>query len=112
MNIPKERYNTIGALIAVLFIFLSMGTLSHYQEKLSSEVTVLLGGGIFFGFFLIHAVAQMLSGYTWKNLVPWNNGVSREDAPVKFWTEIALELAFGGSIFVLCIISVANGWTH
>jgi|GEM_PF-6713188 len=112
MNISKERYNVIGALIAVVFIFVSMGTLFHYQEELSSGVTVLLGGGIFFGFFLIHAVAQIVSGYAWKNLVPWNNGIRKKDAPGKFWSEIVLELIIGGSIFVLCVISVANGWTN
>ncbi len=112
MSVPKERINLLGMAVAVAFVVLSFVTLNHYQDYLENSTVVLTGGGVFLGFFAILASSQMMSGYTWRNRVPWNNGIRRKDDPKKFWTEITLEFGFGLFIFGLCIASVANGWTN
>lgn len=110
MKVSKEKYNTIGVIVAIGFVFISLGALSNYQDLLDQREVILIGGFAFFGFFVIHIASQILSGYSWKNLAPWNNGIRKSDSPRKFWTEILLEFIFASAILILCGLSVAYKW--
>ena len=54
---------------------------------------------VFFGL----AVAQLRSGYFWRNLSPGSRGLHRSDAPVRFRCSVALHLVLGVLIVALAV---------
>lgn len=110
MNIAKEKYNVIGIFVAIVFLFSSCGILYLFQDSINDGVLVILGSMCFMIFLLIHAGSQILSGYAWKNRAPWSNGISRSENPIKFWTGIGFQIAFGVAIFGLGLLSFFLDW--
>jgi hypothetical protein len=51
------------------------------------------------------AIAEMRSGYAWKNLAPGNRGVSRTESPRRYWLSVAWHSAFACGLMMFGLLA-------
>lgn len=84
----KPRSNSIGLLAGAGIGVSLMFAASRWDD--GSKRLLWRSGLVGFAFvpFAI-ALAELRSGYAWKNLAPGNRGVSRTESPRRYWLSVA-----------------------
>lgn len=102
------RSNTWIVLIPTVAWFVGGWTYARYfQEAVEGRFDNLFAAGLSIP-FLATAIAQIRSGFLWKNLARGNRGAHRSHAPRRFLTATALHLIAGLAI-AGCFLVPSNG---
>lgn len=89
----KLRSNSIGLLVGVFIAVALMFGAGHYDD--GSQHLLWRSGLVGPSFVpLAIALAELRSGYTWKNLAPGNRGVSRIESPGRYWVSVVSHTVF------------------
>ena len=84
----KPRSNSIGLLVGAVVGVLLMLAAHRWDD--GSQRLLWRSGLIGFAFVpLAIALAELRSGFAWKNLAPGNRGVSRTESPRHYWVSVA-----------------------
>jgi hypothetical protein len=88
-----------GGIIAVAVIALA----SRFDD--GSRLLLWRSGLIGVAFVpLCVGVAEIRSGYSWKNLAPGNRGVSRIESPRRYWISVTGHIAFAAGLIVFALL--------
>ncbi len=111
LNVDKENYpmksalksNTwVVVLPTVLWFVLGFAYVQFWQPQTNNRYDYLMAAGLGVPFIAM-ALAQLRSGYIWRNLAPGNRGEHKSDKPKRFLSSTILDLAVGLGI-VLCFV--------
>lgn len=95
-GIPKS--NTPGFWIGLALLGLGMGCAVIAEKSSSPGWMQLLALAFVSGLPLAIALAELRSGYAWKNLAEGGRGVARTNAPVRYWSSVLFHLLLAGGI--------------
>jgi hypothetical protein len=106
---PGPKSNTWIILIPVALWFIgACAYILRLQEEVQGRYDSLVAAGLSIPFFAT-AVAQLRSGYLWRNLAAGNRGDHRSERPMKFILSTTAHFAIGAGIAV-CFVHQFN--TH
>jgi hypothetical protein len=101
----KPRSNSIGLLVGAILavgVIVTAGRLEHDGSQRLLWRSAIIG----FAFVpLCIALAELRSGYSWKNLAPGNRGVARVDKPRTFWFSVAGHTAFAFGLLAFGLLA-------
>ena len=91
----RPKSNTIGFIVGVIITITTvcLGMQLDDGSQIVSWRAALLGVGLL---PLSIALAELHSGYVWRNLSRGNCGVSRAEQPLRYWLSIVIHLAMSG----------------
>lgn len=93
------RSNTPALWVGFGLLF-AFGLIAYYlQHQLPDRTTLLIGLTGFSTPFLVTALFELRSGYTWRNLSPGNRGISRIESPARFFLSIGFHVLAAFAIF-------------
>ena len=97
------RSNSIGFLTGSIIAAAVIAVASRFDD--GSQLLLWRSGLSGFAFVpLAIAIAEMRSGYAWKNLAPGNRGVSRNGSPRRYWISVVGHLAFACSLILFGLL--------
>lgn len=99
---PKS--NTWMVLVPfVLWLVGSIAYISLLQEESQGRYASLMAAGVSVPFFAT-AVAQLRSGYLWRNLAPGNRGAHRSESPKSFFFSTIFLFVIGLAIVAVFVV--------
>lgn len=75
-----------------------MGCAAIVETSSSSGWMQLLALAFVSGLPLAIAIAEVRSGYAWKNLTEGSRGAARTTAPARYWSSVCFHLLIAGGI--------------
>ncbi len=100
----KPRSNSIGLLAGAIIAVAVMAAASRMDDGSQR----LLWRAAFVGFAFVPlaiAIAELRSGYSWKNLAAGNRGVERVVAPRRYWASVAWHAALGSGLIAFGLLA-------
>ena len=101
----KARNNSIGFLIGAILAVAVIVTAAQLDRDGSQR---LLWRSAFIGLAFVPltiALAELRSGYAWKNLTPGNRGIARVDEPRKYWLSVVGHTAFACGLIAFGLLA-------
>ena len=104
----NPRSNTvivISGWVLAFVMFYEAFRIQHSQPRLASAVCLSSFSPVFFA----AGLAQLRSGYLWRNLAPGNRGLHRSAAPARFMASTVLYFALALAIVCFALWSYHHG---
>jgi hypothetical protein len=100
----KPRSNLPGLLMGIVIAVALIAGVALFGD--GSYVLLWRSRLIGFAFVpLSIALAELRSGYAWKNLAPGNRGSSRLESPSRFWISVIWHMLFAVGLVTFTLIA-------
>lgn len=100
----KPRSNSPGPLIGIVIAVALIAGTALFDD--GSQDLLWRSGLIGCAFVPVSiALAELRSGYAWKNLAPGNRGSSRLESPSRFWISVTWHMLFALGLITFALIA-------
>jgi len=99
----KPRSNSPGPLIGIVIAVAIVAVAVQLDD--GSQELLWRSGLIGCAFVPVSiALAELRSGYAWKNLAPGNRGSSRLESPSRFWISVTGHVVFAAGLVAFALL--------
>jgi adenosine deaminase len=97
---PKSNTIVFWPLAAAAFAIAIATVQSNAREETKTQICLIA----FSTFFWASALAQLRSGYRWKNMTQGNRGAHKSEEPKRYLLSVSTSLLIAGAMIVIGII--------